>query len=62
MTKDWTVAKVYEIPGCDFCDKKAEYDAATKFGPWAFMCSSHWELHGPGSLGLGRGQRLELES
>lgn len=61
-TTDWTIARMSKIPNCDFCGDKAEYDAKTKFGPWAYMCGTHWHLSGLGQLGLGRGQRLVLET
>lgn len=56
-----TIAKVYEIPNCDFCDKPAGYDAKTVFGPWAFLCSKHFMLHTNGALGVGVGQMLVLD-
>ena len=31
--------RVKELPKCDFCDNKAEYDAPTTLGTWANMCS-----------------------
>lgn len=54
--------EVAEIPACNFCQTDnrstpAEVDGKTKFGPWAYMCGEHHELHGVG-LGTGRGQRL----
>lgn len=47
---------------CDFCQMQgkkepAQYDGATKHGPWAYMCEQDFQLHGVG-LGTGRGQRL----
>lgn len=54
-----TSVKVEELPSCDFCGNTAQYDAATKFGPWANMCESDFEVHGVG-LGTGRGQKLEV--
>ena len=62
MTQDWTIARMHKIPSCDFCENDAEYDAATHFGPWAYMCEVHLNLHGLGRLGRGHGQRLVLES
>lgn len=57
-----TVAKVVALPTCDVCQTKtASYDAATKYGPWAYMCEGCFEVHGTGQLGLGLGQRLEVE-
>jgi hypothetical protein len=56
-----TVAQVVELPDCDFgCGETARYDAATKMGPWAFMCQSCFDVNGPGKLGLGIGQKLEV--
>lgn len=60
--------KVALIPNCDFCRlfdgviTPAVVDGATKGrGPWANMCDSHFGEHGIG-LGLGKGQRLVLDS
>ena len=60
-----TSVKVAKIPNCDFCkmdgvDKPAEYDGKTYPGPWAYMCKEHFLEHGIG-LGLGRGQKLEVQ-
>ena len=33
------------IPKCDFCDNEAKYDAPTKDGRWAYMCSLHFTIH-----------------
>lgn len=58
--------KVRTIPDCDLCfhfDKKkvpAAYDGATRQGPWANMCESHFAAYGIG-LGTGVGQRLILD-
>jgi hypothetical protein len=57
---DLTEAKVVRIPPCDYCGKLALYDAKTDRGPWAFMCQTHFDAHGPGKLGLGIGQKLVL--
>lgn len=65
-----TEVKVATIPECDLKDKysdhagdevqpKAEYDGATVFGPWAYMCGPCFKKFGVG-LGTGRGQRLVL--
>lgn len=64
MAQDWTVAETAEMPDCDFCaesgkKRTAQYDGRTKFGPWAYMCDTHFRAHGIG-LGLGKGQRLIL--
>ena len=58
MLADHTAAININIDKCDFCGGKAEYDAATKQGPWAGMCEKCWQKHGRGQLGLGKGQRL----
>ena len=47
---------------CDFCAQEARtepaaYDGKTIYGPWANMCTSHFEAYGIG-LGTGRGQLL----
>lgn len=51
--------KIAELPACSFCPETAAYDGATRMGPWAYMCESHFTLVGLG-LGTGRGQRLVL--
>lgn len=43
-----------QIPGCDH---KARYDAKTKNGPWAYLCSTHFTRLGVG-LGTGKGQMI----
>lgn len=43
---------------CSFCNERAVYDGRTKFGPWAYMCETHFKLHGTG-LGPGKGTRLK---
>ena len=54
-------AKVYvdEIPKCDFCEKKSYADAKLCFGPWAYVCQTHFDLYGC-KLGMGVGQKLKL--
>lgn len=42
---------------CDFCGKIADFDAKTKFGPWAYLCAEHFQQYGIG-LGIGKGQKL----
>lgn len=64
MSAHGTEARVYEIPTCDFCKgefraRDAVYDGRTAYG-WAYMCQQHWDEHGPGTLGIGHGQRLVL--
>lgn len=54
----WTTAPDYHDAKCDFCGEKAAYDAATKYGPWAFVCEAHFATETNGTLGLGKGQRL----
>lgn len=54
--------KVPRVPSCDLCQQKgvrapAKYDGKTKFGPWANMCTAHFEEFGLG-LGTGLGQEL----
>jgi len=52
-----TTATVDRIPNCDFCGQPAQFDGATKQGPWAYMCKSCFDQNGRG-LGLGKGQEL----
>lgn len=64
QTDDYTVARVAGVPHCDFCQHyEAIVDAQTLYrGSWAFMCDGCWSVHGfYGVLGLGKGQRLELD-
>lgn len=53
---EWTGQKT-----CDYCGKTAAtmYDAATREGPWAFMCPECWRKHGFARLGTGFGQRYD---
>jgi hypothetical protein len=62
-----TEVKVRTLPDCDMCKaegraviEKAHYDAATRRGPWAYLCDYHFGVHAYG-LGIGRGQRLVVE-
>ena len=59
-----TTTTVSVIPNCDICSPdlnvSAVYDGRTTQGSWAFMCEKHFKQIGRG-LGLGLGQRLELE-
>lgn len=59
-------AIVEELPECDICKMEgksppdtAEYDGATSFGRWGYMCEPHFQTHGKG-LGHGIGQKLIL--
>lgn len=66
MSKEGTVAVISEPKMCDICAQNGDpsvpagFDAKTKAGPWANMCSTHFGLYGVG-LGTGKGQRLVLE-
>lgn len=66
MAENGTVAYVVTLPMCDFCrmagdpEVPAGFDGATRLGPWANMCPTHFGLHGLG-LGIGRGQRLVVK-
>lgn len=60
------MVRVTVRPDCDFCQRDgfgmpAQYDARTQLGRWAYMCRTHYGLHGVG-LGLGKGQRIIVES
>ena len=57
-----TTAQIHFQPQCDFCADEAQYDAKTTFGPWAYMCESHWKTHSTQRLGTGFGQRLEISA
>lgn len=58
------VVRVKNLPPCDFClsggiERPARYDFRTKFGPWAYGCLKHFELHRASRLlGIGHGQLL----
>jgi hypothetical protein len=68
MAEKGTVTKVTKLPKCDFCKMNgdptvpAQYDAATRQGPWANMCLTHYTLYGrtEQGLGTGLGQRFEV--
>ena len=67
LTPPYVTTKVAVLPDCDFCGKfgvkeTARYDAVTVYGPWANMCQTCFEMHGTGQLGLGKGQRFELDA
>jgi len=59
------IAYVEELPNCDICSTltgrtvKAEYDAKTIFGAWAYLCKECFGKYGIG-LGTGRGQKLKV--
>jgi hypothetical protein len=56
-----TEVKVWELPKCNFCNEKAQYDFATRIGPWAFACERHYlQWRAYSGLGTGKGQRLVL--
>jgi len=46
-----------ERPECDICELPAAVDGKTRRGPWAYMCTEHYDRLGSG-LGAGRGQVL----
>ena len=54
------IVRVSSRPTCDFCGHEAAVDGKTRFGPWAYMCPSHFAAYGVG-LGLGKGQFLLVE-
>ena len=49
--------EVTHLPKCDFCEERAQYDARTTTGVWAYLCPQHYKRHGLG-LGMGIGQKL----
>lgn len=60
--KDHKAVKVDHVFWCDLCTREglqvvAQYDGATRMGPWAYMCKTCFESYGVG-LGLGLGQEL----
>ena len=63
-----TQVMMRELPQCDICAKrgktrKARYDAATRWGPWAYMCNSCWFMDAASrELGTGIGQELILKT
>ena len=55
------IVKVTKLPDCDMCkDTQATYDARISTGGWGFLCYDCFQLYGVG-LGLGKGQKLEVE-
>ncbi len=66
MAEEGTVAYVSELPMCAICKMNGDatvpamYDGATRMGPWATMCPTHFGLYGFGRLGTGIGQRFVL--
>jgi hypothetical protein len=59
MNKDHTTVTLPKRPICDIpgCTKPAYADAKTNQGPWAYLCDSHFTVHGI-KLGLGYGQEI----
>jgi hypothetical protein len=57
-----SVVELEKLPSCQMCENTADYDSATIFGSWAYLCEPHWEEWGMGCLGVGFGQRLVLKS
>jgi hypothetical protein len=60
---------VEKLPVCDTAiiagheiGRLAKYDAATRFGAWAYMCEDCFQAFGLGALGTGVGQVLVLRS
>jgi hypothetical protein len=68
MAEKGTSATVVALPNCDICTSNgdpavpAQYDARMKSGTWANMCVTHFNLYGPGKLGVGLAQRLIVEA
>jgi hypothetical protein len=59
QAKPGEVVAVKSLPKCNFCEAAAEYDFATRMGPWAYGCKKHYlanRLHV--LLGVGMAQRL----
>lgn len=57
-TNTKTTAYVTELPLCDFCDKKAAYDARMRYRTaWAYMCVQHFQALSS-DVGTGIGQFL----
>lgn len=61
MAEGGTKTYVDSLPTCDFCGRKAEYDAQTPTGQWANLCPRCFTGFGC-SLGTGRGQKLVVRS
>lgn len=56
-----TTAIVTALPNCQFPHTgpvKADYDAKTHHGPWAYVCEAHFRTETAGQLGDGMGQKL----
>lgn len=49
---------------CDICQLpfgSVMYDIKTNSGPWGNLCESCMKIHSSGHLGLGQGQKYELQ-
>jgi len=56
-------AIVAALPNCQFPHTgpvKADYDAKTNDGPWAYVCEAHFRTETEGRLGTGVGQKLTV--
>jgi len=57
---NWT--ELDNLPSCDYCREKAQYDSKTIAGSWAYLCPEHWSIYGYGMLGENIGYRLYLKA
>lgn len=54
--------EVSALPLCDICERlPASYDTKTTYGPWGYLCTVCYPIHGINKLGDGYGQRLILK-
>jgi len=57
---NWT--ELDNLPSCDYCREKAQYDSKTIAGSWAYLCPEHWSIYSYGMLGENIGYRLYLKA
>lgn len=63
MPENGTIAYISTPKGCNFCSSQATHDFKTNSGPWANGCDVHYEaFRAYLTLGIGKGQKLEVKS
>jgi len=70
VAKSGTEVTVAKLPNCDVCvhvehrhnPNVAAYDAKLKGGSWGYTCEEHKDWMMYPELGLGKGQRLILDT
>jgi hypothetical protein len=59
--KKWMSKKPEHCDLCNYAFGKTFVDGKTMQGPWGILCSTCHEAYGVG-LGVGRGQKYDLET